>query len=729
MRYFTLGLLFFTVSAFSDSVCWQDSDHSQQASSVIEKVIPRVLTLNQSLFELTLLESVNDYAARGFEIFPDVTLPLPNGNNIKLKAKPTQVMSDELAKKFPDIKTYQLMATENDSKVSGRMDVSPQGVFVSLQAEGRNVFIEPDNSEGTDRYSSSWVKSEKSKGGINKDELKSDYRLLPDADENSLNSALMHRSSADQLLASSIVTYRLAISATHGYMKANGGTKSSAMRAIVSTINRVNQVYERDAGIRFILVDNNDLLIAPDDSPFSGNLDDMLGQNQQLVDQKIGSDNYDVGHLFASKGGGLAYVKSACRDGVKAMGASGNLRVGKVRYSLEFVAHEIGHQFGAMHTFNSTQGFCTSSNRYSSTAFEPGSGSTIMSYAGICGDDDLQHRADAMFHVGSIQQIVNHKNSYYDKGCGAAAHSSNHPPEVDAGADYIIPANTPFELKGTGSDIDQDSLVYSWQQQDSGQASKVHVDKGNNALFRSYLPTASKHRSFPKMSVLNGSEAARGEVLPSTNRRLHFKFVAYDTKGEAATDSMIVRVVTDEDRFGLDAIPLSSFVRAGDLKVKWTVANTNLSPISCSSVDIALSTDNGEHFDYILAKQVANSGVATVKLPDISFRDQSVRIKLSCSDNIFFSISQWSSEANLNVSSNSKPTKNQYSYIAEIEASQAITKSSEKSMGAGGSLSFFWLWMLALSFSLSGVNRYASRYGHPLRARASDCIFIKNNMY
>ena len=480
-----------------------------------------------------------------------------------------------------------------------------------------------------------------------------------------------------------IYKYRLAVSASKSYVAANGGTKASALEAIIRTIDRVNQVYERDAGIRLELVANNDQLIFPDDDPFSGSLNNMLSQNQALIDRVIGTENYDVGHLFTARGGGLAYVGSACRSSVKAMGISGNISVGRERFSLEFVAHEIAHQFSATHTFNSNQGLCSANNRSALTAYEPGSGSTIMSYTGICGSDNLQSHADAMFHIGSIQQMLRHKRVHNPNGCGTLVADTNTAPEVDAGGDYIIPANTPFELVGRASDSDNDRLLYNWEQQDAGLASPIDEDTGNNALFRSYLPTSSKQRMFPRQVSVLGSEAPRGETLPTTNRMMHFEFIAQDSHGATVSDSMTVNVVTDSETFHLHTPPLY-YTRGEDIHVTWDVANTDLPPISCSSVDISLSTNNGLSFDEVLVSNIPNSGAATIRLPDSVRQGRDARLKLSCSDNIFFSISSRS----FGVATEGTAIPADSSGVAGSGESGAS--------GGGGSFSVFWLLFLSL---------------------------------
>ena len=233
---------------------------------------------------------------------------------------------------------------------------------------------------------------------------------------------------ANKIAASSpesLLNYRIAIAATGEYTAKHGGTVEGALAAITTSLNRVNLVMERDLGIHLSLVENNHLLIStdPESDPFTKtDLVELVAENQAFIDTVIGTDNYDLGHLFTTKGGGLAAIASACNSYRKAQGVSGISNPVSDSFDLDFVAHEIGHQLGATHTFNSSQGLCSGNTRTARTAFEPGSGSSIMSYAGYCGLDNLQSNTDAMYHIGSIQQINDYTSSGQGNACGERTH-------------------------------------------------------------------------------------------------------------------------------------------------------------------------------------------------------------------------------------------------------------------------------------------------------------------
>ena len=592
----------------------------------------------------------------------NIALPLPDGEMIEVELVYENLMENALKQKFPQLKTYRILPGK--TIVSGSADMTAQGFHAMLLlSSGKTVFIDPlsapfsgssdsaslmkKQSKQNDLYVSYYKKDQKqssSKGascGVKPQEeaeiletvnLQGKPEILPEV--------LGHSASGSKNLSQGMINYRIAIAATGEYTARQGGTVIGAMSAIVTTLNRINQIYARELGIHLSLVANNDALIYTDaayDPYYENNKNKLLKQNQENLDAVIGSQNYDIGHLFTTSGGGLAKIASLCNNSKKGQGISGINNPVNDSFDLDFVAHEIGHQFGATHTFNGNHGLCAGSTRTSITAFEPGSGSSLMSYAGYCGVDNLQSNSDAMFHIASIRQIRKLALSR-GESCGIHLQSYNRPPAVYAGKDYVIPARTPFELHGSALDPESDSLVYSWQQVDSGKASPVNRDNGDNPLFRLYMPTDTAVRSFPAVNSLVTHQFARGEKLPETERELHFSLVAEDGKNAAQSDEMMIRVYPTGSRFSL-FLPHSQYNRGDTHKVLWNVAGTNQSPINCTSVDIFLSLDSGFHFPVTLARNLPNTGLAWVTIPATLEASPYGRFKVKCSDNIFFAIS------------------------------------------------------------------------------------------
>ncbi len=682
MRYLPLvvciTLLLSSTTAIADSKLWQPWSSSDSSETKMQKQNPSSrlfikLDHEQMQQRLSQISTAVDYAAKNIDRLNTIQLPLLDGSSTEVSVSMTEVLSPELQQKFPDIHSYKITAG-NNSVVMGRLDISAQGFHAMINtAEGEVIYIDPAYEIGADAYQ---VYSKSSQGtDITPHQCELDLSELGQHDNEQQTKQSQYLSKPPSQYPSqysaissdtAIYKYRIAVSATGEYTAQHGGTKASAMAAIASTINRINQIYERDAAIHFELVANNDQLIFRNSSndPFSGTLTTQLRQNQDLITEVIGENNYDIGHLFTTRGGGLAFVGGACRANSKAMGVSGYSSGS--RFDLAFVAHEIGHQFSATHTFSGDSGHCGGGNRYRLSAYEPGSGSTIMSYVGICGSDNLQSRVDGLFHIGSIQQIQAHKQAHLNNGCGEVFHDGFSAPEVNAGEDYTIPANTPFTLTGEADGSNEDALFYNWEQIDTGTASAVGVDTGNNALFRTFMPVSSKQRTFPKMSTLLGENDDIGELLPNSNRTLHFQFVVQNSQGVTVNDSNLIRVIKNGQQFGLH-YPAPAYQKGVESNIYWEVAETNLSPVSCARVDIDLSLDNGRSFTIELASEVENKGSVVVVIP-ASVRDVSqARLKLSCSDNIFFSVSNRSFE----ITSRVVPDYTSVSVHSDDSSSQA----------------------------------------------------------
>ncbi|MGS3175984.1 reprolysin-like metallopeptidase [Aeromonas sanarellii] len=558
-----------------------------------------------------------------------LTLPLPDGQEVTFSLQPYDLLPADLAAKYPGIRTFKGHDEANPVE-TGRVDLGPQGFHAMFSHQGKMVFVDPlRNGEGyavyyqQDAHSRLEEEADKVIGGEAK---KLARQVLVDGNERK--------------------RYVIAISAAGEYTQYHGGTVEAGLGAITTLLNRVNEVYQRDVAAEFQLASGNDTIIFTDaatdpffngDDPSGSGLNDVdVNMQVQAVAQTLGLGAFDIGHVVNTGGGGLAGLGVLC-TGEKSAGMTGSPNPVGDAFFIDYVAHEIGHQFGAEHTFNGTTGSCGGGNREPSQAWEPGSGSSIMAYAGICGEENLQANSLPYFHSKSIEQMRAHMATV--PSCGTSQTLVNNAPQVAAGSDHVIPANTPFVLKGAGTDLDNDALSYTWEQIDLGTESfsvASMVDDGSRPLFPFVAPTSVPERILPSLPSLLTNTLAKGEAWPTTNRDLNFRLTARDGKGGVSSDDMKVQVVDTGKAFALTS-PLVTPLAAGQTQtIGWEVAGTNVAPINCSKVDLYMTRDEGVNWT-LLAGGQPNSGSASVAIP--AGKDGTARLKVACSNNLFFAIS------------------------------------------------------------------------------------------
>jgi hypothetical protein len=554
-----------------------------------------------------------------------MTLPTPDGGFAWFQVIESPIMEPELQARFPEIRTY-LGQGVDDRFATVRFDWTPQGFHAQVLSPGGAWYIDPFSRGETAHYASYYKK----------DLERTQFWTCGTHGE------LPFQDFVDAPLGDQLRTYRMACAATGEYTAFHGGTVTAGLSAIVTAMNRINGVYEREVAIRMVLVANNNLIVytnASSDPYTNNNGSTMLNQNQSTLDSVIGSANYDIGHVFSTGGGGVAQLGCVCVGGSKAKGVTGSSSPTGDPFYIDYVAHEIGHQFGASHTFNSTSGGCNG-NRASTSAYEPGSGSTIMAYAGLCSPDNLQSLSDAYFHTRSFDQI----RAFTITGSGAACRvqtaTGNNYPTVSAGPAYTIPHSTPFTLSASAQDPNGDPLTYSWEQYNLGPALTLAAgDNGSSPIIRSYPASPSPQRTIPRLANLLNNTFAVGERLPTTTRTLTFRITARDNRaGGGGIDwaSTTINVTAAAGPFAVTS-PNTSVAWSGAQTVMWNVAATNVSPVSTANVSILLSTDGGNTFPTTLLASTPNTGSALVTLPNIT--TSQARIKVAAVNNIYFDIS------------------------------------------------------------------------------------------
>lgn len=617
---------------------WTDVEEPESALADGERwIVPeraRIVRLDGGALAALLAVTPSELEApRGLEGV-ELVLPAVEGGSRRYRIVDSPVMAPELAARYPELRTFRLIDAEQPG-FSGRGDWTPQGFHAVVRTASGTVYVDPlrvGDSEHHQVYYRADLRPRPDQRFVCEvEDLESELAELADA-----------VASASPLVGLDLRTYRLALAATGEYTQFHGGTVPAGMAAIVTAVNRVNEVYERDVALRMVLVANNDLVVYTNGTtdPYTNNNGSaMLNENTTNLNAVIGVANYDIGHVFSTGGGGVATLNGPCGAN-KARGVTGLPSPIGDPFYIDYVAHEMGHQWGAAHTFNGNASSC-SGNRSAASAYEPGSGSTIMAYAGICGAQNLQSNSDAYFHRRSLDQMQTFSRTGTGNTCAAVVAVGNEPPVVEAGPAYTIPRSTPFALTGSATDPDGDPLTYCWEQWDLGPAGAPNSPSGDAPIFRSFDPTPSPTRLFPKLSDLLGNTQTIGEILPTYARTLNFRLTARDNvlpAGTNAFDSTSVAVDAASGPF-LVTSPNTALVwnGYGPHTVTWDVVGTDQSPVSCAAVDIRLSTDGGVNFDRLLDTGIPNQGTRSlyVGVPNTA----TARIQVACTGNIFFDIS------------------------------------------------------------------------------------------
>jgi len=568
-----------------------------------------------------------------------MTIPLPGGSVERVQVEESSIFSPELQAQYDYVHTYTARGID-DSTLTGRLDHTPSGFHAMLISDRGILFVDPAG-DNANEYVSYWKTDAIGDPFVcetHGDDVIPDKDALLDlatrAPANLTVMPLAMNPSGNQLR-----TYRLAISVTGEYTRFFDGSPPTAgtpntVAQIATTVNRVTGVYEREVQIRLNLTTTR-IFTDPATDPFTSG--DFRSENQTTLDANPGNANYDIGHIFSQGGnGGVATLGVACVTGSKARGFTSRPAPSGDPFDIDFVAHEIGHQFGGNHTWTSNTNACAAAAQFvAGAAYEPGSGSTIMAYAGICSPQDVQSNSDAYFHTRSYDEIVAFRTSGAGNSCGTATATGNNAPVVDAGPDCTIPRNTPFTLTATGSDPDGHSLTYNWEQFDLGTYGQIPAAANTSGpMFRSRPATVSSSRTFPRFQDILSGAATPWEVLPNVNRTLNFRVTARDNRpggGGVDFDSMAVTVSGDPFAFVFPASS-SALECGGPATIQWTVGGGSIAP----NVAIQLSTDNGQNFSPLVAS-TANDGSHTITTPQVLMTQG--RLKLVPSAQCFFAVS------------------------------------------------------------------------------------------
>lgn len=622
---------------------WTKTSHRQESKNQLNlgNIIPSkanfytldIAGLNQ------LLQAVPN--RKIFKGQSQIVVQFPNnkGEMESFRIKEASIMEGKLQQQFPNMRSYIGESIDNPFNVI-RFSITPGGIRTMTLTEEGAFFIDPfaDNDY-------TYVAYLKSNLAYNKKEWVCNYLDNAENETNEIIIPNTSRTANDGVLRE----FRLALACTVEYAAFHGGTLPGAMAAMVNTMTRVNGIYERELSLTMVMVDNTSIVfLGPDvnSDPYSNNNGfAMLSENQTTIDANIGVSNYDIGHVFSTNGGGIASLNSPCTSD-KARGVTGLTNPIGDAFDVDYVSHEMGHQFGGTHTFNgNAPGSGCLTQRTAFGAYEPGSGSTIMAYAGICAPQNVQNNSDDYFHQKSLDQIFSNL-TFGNSRCANQIPIPNSAPTADAGGDFIIPASTPYRLTGAATDDGgQANLTYTWEQYDLGPTGAPTETTLEGPIVRSFKGTNNPTRYIPRLSDLLISRGSTNwEKLASINRNLNFRLTVRDNNpsgGQSAVSAMLAVVNASAGPFMVTSQDTDQIVwTPGSAEtITWDVAGTTANNINAASVNILLSTSqnpNAENFDIVLASNVPNTGTFDITVPNLS--SPFCRIMVEAVDNIFFNI-------------------------------------------------------------------------------------------
>lgn len=688
LLFIVFAISFLQLNAQNSSNTWVKT--TPEAVSRLEKVRTSTYSEKQQLYLLNLNEIKQSLvnANDKFSQKPAVYVSFPNINGVleKYMVWENSNFEAELQTKYPEIRAY-IGKSTSDRTATIHFSISPDGLqTMVLRANNASEFIETyttDNSVYVLFDSKTRTKSDLPFNCTTKESA-----LM----QESLNQSLQTAKSNDGVYK----TMRLALSCTGEYAQYfYGGSipanqealgKEKALAGMNATMTRVNGVYEKDLSVHLNLIADNDLIIYTDPAsdPYSaagpGSNGLWNGELQLNLTDVIGNAGYDIGHLFGRTGGGgnAGCFGCVCVDdyggnpfdpsiqtkGKGYTSPSDGIPKGDT-FDIDYVAHELGHQLGARHSFS----FEYEGNGSSSVQVEPGSGSTIMGYAGVTKNYDVQKHSDAYFTYRSIEEI---QSNLVNKDCLVPTMITNSAPVVNAGLDYTIPGGTAYVLRGSATDLDGDALTYCWEQNDpikngsplsTNQNSEAYPEKLVGPNYRSFTPVNSPDRFMPELyNVIYDLLSSEWESISTVARDLKFTLTVRDNNINGAQTNTDEMVVTSKVIYNASSAPSGAgpfevtsqntngvVWASGSLQtITWNVNNTTSLPGS-ANVNIKLSIDGGVTFPYVLASNVPNNGSSVITVPQTAFTSYICRVWIEPTNNIYYAINSRDFEVTTNL--------------------------------------------------------------------------------
>ncbi|WP_419213998.1 fibronectin type III domain-containing protein [Maribacter sp. X9] len=629
LRCVIICTLFFNAATYSQTNPWQKIN-TASSKTTFQKDSLRTFRLDAKLLLQACVNAPQRIAKKKSAVI--INFPNQKGDFTAYTVYESQILHPELSKKYPDIRSFVGMSGDGSSLHFSFSEADGLHGFI-YNNKGNPLIISPSKIGRQSEYLVFDSSIEKNIMECTLEEISGKSQFFSSTTSRNANDGYLRK-------------YRLALSTTgefsqyflDGTETDDTERKTKVLAAMVATMTQVNAVFERDFAVTMELVPDTDDLIFLQQStdPYNGSYN---GELQNMLDATIGAGSYDVGHLFvlsSSVHGNAGCIACVCSDGSKGSAFSAHNAPETDGFGL-LVMHEMGHQFGSYHVMGSP--YCRSGLN---SEVEPGSGSTIMSYAGIC-SPNVQQASDDYFNYVNIRDVGVH--TIERSNCAELISISNNPPTANAGGDHVIPKSTPFFLEGEATDIDGDeSLTYCWEQNDPEVPTSGGTPSSNwtqGAIFRSRPPTHTPVRYFPQLDdVLENNLAPTWETLPSVGRTIELAFTVRDNDvagGQTASDLMQVTVDGNSGPFEVITPNTNVTWESGDtVTVNWNVANTNQAPVNVNSVSLFLSTD-GYNYNIPLLENTPNDGEATFVLPAIP-NSTAARLMVKAVDNIFYAI-------------------------------------------------------------------------------------------
>ncbi len=636
---YVLFILFFSlsVSAQNGRELWTKT--TKESLSKTQKVIRKTEPIKSTFYKLDIngLKRILQNAPKRKEFtgVSNIIVSFPNadGSLETYRILEASVMHPTLQAKHPNIRSYVGQSIDNPSIII-RFSITPQGLHtMTLSSNKGTQFIDPYTKD-----SKSYIVYKKRDLPALDETFVCGFTDETDYSERTDNGFVAARNANDGILR----TFELALGCSIEYTDFHGGAVNDALTAMGITITRVSGIYERDLSVKLQLIANNNLLISTTgNSLFSNN--PSLSSITPDINAIVNVSDYHIGHVFTTGSGGSAFLGIVCTAD-KGAGTTGLSNPVGDTFDVDYVAHEMGHQFGAPHTWNGDTGNCTVGQRTASNAYEPGSGSTIMAYAGICSPQNVQSNSDAYFHQKSLEMIwanITTGNSQ----CGAQTPNGNAAPNAMAGTDYTIPISTPYKLTGSSTDTETTSThTFTWEQWDLGPSGIPTETTATGPLVRTFEGTTDPVRYIPRLSDLlnSGGGSTTWEKLVSISRAINYQLTVRDngmSSGQTDSDGMIVTTDVAAGPFTVTSQATSgiSWPVGSTQTVTWNKANTDIGLVNTPTVNIKLSIDAGLTFPITLASGVPNNGSYEISSVPNNIGPY-CRIMVEGVNNIFFNI-------------------------------------------------------------------------------------------